>query len=257
APTPRVKAAPAGMVTVPAAAAYDFRVTGLQIEGENRPGLDVQYPWETVARREHVHRMAIARFHIDVHPVTNEAFARFVQATGYRPADDHHFLAHWQGGQPAPHDLKRPVVWVGVEDARAYCRWAGKRLPHEWEWQYAAQGTDGRRYPWGSDWRDDLVPPAHTARSLPVLAEVGRYPQASSPFGVQELVGHLWQWTDEFEDDRTRAAIVRGGSPYQPQGASWYFPNTRRLDQHGKLLLMAPSKDRSGLIGFRCVADAE
>ncbi|MFX4377452.1 SUMF1/EgtB/PvdO family nonheme iron enzyme, partial [Acinetobacter baumannii] len=81
-----------------------------------------------------------------------------------------------------------------------------------------------------------------------------RYPQAASPFGVQEMVGHLWQWTDEFEDERTRAAIVRGGSPYQPQGASWYFPNPRRLDQHGKLLLMAASKDRSGLIGFRCVA---
>ena len=255
-PTPRVKAAPAGMVTVPATAAYDFRVTGLQIEGENRPGLDVQYPWEAVARREHVHRMVIERFHIDQHPVTNEDFARFVQATGYRPADGHHWLAHWSGGQPAAQDLKRPVVWVGLEDARAYCRWAGKRLPHEWEWQYAAQGNDGRRYPWGMDWQDDFVPPVHTARDLPVLAEVGRYPQAASPFGVQEMVGHLWQWTDEFEDERTRAAIVRGGSPYQPQGASWYFPNTRRLDQHGKLLLMAASKDRSGLIGFRCVADA-
>ncbi|MFX5656601.1 SUMF1/EgtB/PvdO family nonheme iron enzyme, partial [Acinetobacter baumannii] len=83
-------------------------------------------------------------------------------------------------------------VWVGLEDARAYCRWAGKRLPHEWEWQYAAQGNDGRRYPWGMDWQDDFVPPVHTARDLPVLAEVGRYPQAASPFGVQEMVGHLW-----------------------------------------------------------------
>ncbi|MDP0881193.1 SUMF1/EgtB/PvdO family nonheme iron enzyme, partial [Klebsiella variicola] len=78
---------------------------------------------------------------------------------------------------------------------------------------YAAQGNDGRRYPWGMDWQDDFVPPVHTARDLPVLAEVGRYPQAASPFGVQEMVGHLWQWTDEFEDERTRAAIVRGGSP--------------------------------------------
>lgn len=254
--TPRVKAPPPGMVTVPATTAFDFRVTGLQIEGENRPGLDVQYPWESVARREHLHRMAVPSFHIDRHPVTNEDFARFLQASGHRPADAHNFLAHWSSGRPVPTDLRRPVTWVGLEDARAYCRWAGKRLPHEWEWQYAAQGLDGRRYPWGDDWREGLTPPVHTARSLPVLAEVGQYPQAASPFGVQELVGHVWQWTDEFEDERTRAAIVRGGSPYQPQGASWYFPNAQRLDQHGKLLLLAPSKDRSGLIGFRCVADA-
>lgn len=256
-PSPRVKVAPPGMVTVPAMAAFEFRVTGLQIEGENRPGLDVQYPWESVARREHVHRMAVSAFHIDRHPVTNEAFARFLSASGYRPSDDHNYLAHWQAGGPIAGDLNRPVVWVGLEDARAYCRWAGKRLPHEWEWQYAAQGGDGRSYPWGADWRDDHVPTVHTGRGLPVLAEVGQFPQAASPFGVQEMLGHVWQWTDEFQDRHTRAAILRGGSPYLPQGASWYFPNARRLDQHGKLLLMAPSKDRSGLIGFRCVADAD
>jgi formylglycine-generating enzyme required for sulfatase activity len=71
-----------------------------------------------------------------------------------------------------------------------------------------------------------------------------------------DLIGNVWQWTDEYVDDRTRAAILRGGSYYRPQGSRWYFPQAYRLDQHGKYLLMAPSIDRAGTIGFRCAKDA-
>jgi len=72
-----------------------------------------------------------------------------------------------------------------------------------------------------------------------------------------DLVGNVWQWTDEFQDEHTRAAILRGGSYYQPQGSRWYFPQAYRLDEHGKYLLMAPGIDRAATIGFRCVRDAE
>jgi hypothetical protein len=71
-----------------------------------------------------------------------------------------------------------------------------------------------------------------------------------------DLVGNVWQWTDEYVDAHTRSAILRGGNNYQPQTSHWYFPQAYRLDQHGKYLLMAPCKDRSGGIGFRCVVDA-
>jgi formylglycine-generating enzyme required for sulfatase activity len=86
---------------------------------------------------------------------------------------------------------------------------------------------------------------------------VDAHPQGASPFGVTDLVGNVWQWTDEFEDEHTRSAIVRGGSYYQPHGSIWYFPQAYRNDEHSKLLLMAPSYDRSGGIGFRCVRDAQ
>jgi formylglycine-generating enzyme required for sulfatase activity len=131
-------------------------------------------------------------------------------------------------------------------------------LPHEWEWQYAAQGPTAQPYPWGSEWKEDAVPATDKGRELRGPDAVDAHPPGASPFGVMDMVGNVWQWTDEFTDEHTRAAILRGGSYYQPQGTLkfFYFPQAYRNDQHGKLLLMAPSKDRAGTVGFRCAADA-
>ncbi|KAB8168470.1 SUMF1/EgtB/PvdO family nonheme iron enzyme [Lysobacter maris] len=256
APTAPVAEPPAGMVAIPGTE-FDFKVQGIEIEGFTWAGLDVQYPWENCPRRHHRRRMRIAPFHIDRHPVTNAAFKAFLDASGYRPRDAHNFLRHWRDGAPRPGWENRPVTWVSLEDARAYAVWAGKRLPHEWEWQYAAQGGDGRLYPWGNDWDDSRVPAANRGRRLRAPDPVGAHPQGASPFGVEDLVGNVWQWTDEYHDAHTRAAVLRGGSSYRPQTSHWYFPQAHRLDQHGKYLLMAPCKDRAGTIGFRCVVDAQ
>lgn len=254
-PNARYAEAPQGMVAIPGGA-FDFAVTGIEIEGQSWDGVDVQYPWETSPRRSHRRHLQMAPFFIDRTPVTNAEFHAFMQATGYTPRDGHNFLRHWQGGAPLQGWAQRPVTWVGIEDARAYARWAGKRLPHEWEWQYAAQGRDGRRYPWGNTWLASAVPQPNRGRTLLPPDEVHAHPQGASPFGVLDLVGNVWQWTDEYGDEHTRAAVLRGGSSYLPQTSHWYFPQAWRLDQHGKLLLMAPCKDRAGTVGFRCVADA-
>lgn len=248
--------APDGMVAIPAGA-FDFAVHGVEIEGQAWAGNDVQYPWEDDPRRFHRRRMAMRRFFIDRTPVTNAAFKVFLDASGYAPRDAHNFLRHWQGDAPAPGSERQPVRWVALEDARAYAAWAGKRLPREWEWQYAAQGGDGRAYPWGEAWRDDAVPAPCIQRTMRAPDDVDAHPAGASPFGVLDLIGNLWEWTDEYRDAHTRAAVLRGGSLYRPQTSHWYFPQALRNDQHGKLLLMAPSKDRSGGIGFRCVVDAE
>ena len=149
------------------------------------------------------------------------------------------------------------MTWVSLEDARAYAKWADKRLPHEWEWQYAAQGADGRLYPWGNTWIDTAVPTPDKSRDLTPPDDVGSHLASASPFGVMDLVGTVWQWTDEYLDEHTRTAILRGGSYFQPQNSIWYFPQAYRLDQHGKYLLIAPSEDRAGTLGFRCIVDAE
>jgi iron(II)-dependent oxidoreductase len=247
---------PEGMVKVPAAD-YLFKVQGIEIEGSNDAGVDVQYPWEDIPRRYHEHKMHIASFYIDKYPVTNAEFKKFLDATHYHPKDDLDFLKDWKNGKYPDGWGNKPVTWVSQEDARAYAKWAGKRLPHEWEWQYAAQGTDGRLYPWGNDWDSTKVPAPDRSRTMRAPDDVDAHPAGASPFGVMDLVGNVWQWTDEYIDEHTRGGILRGGSYYQPQGSIWYFPQAYRNDQHGKLLLMAPSYDRSGGLGFRCVKDAE
>lgn len=253
-PTRRYGSAPAGMIAIPAAD-FAFAVHGVVIEGYARDGVDVQYPWEDSPRRAHRHRVPIDAFAIDRHPVTNSQFKVFLDASGYAPRDPRNFLSHWREGGPPAGWEDRPVTWIGIEDARVYAAWAGKRLPREWEWQYAAQGSDGRRYPWGNDWREDAAAPPSLERDMPDPPVVGRHPAGASPFGVEDLVGTIWQWTDEYRDDHVRAAVLRGGSAYQPQTSHWYFPQAYALNEHGKYLLMAPAKDRSAGIGFRCAVD--
>jgi gamma-glutamyl hercynylcysteine S-oxide synthase len=275
---PATKAAhetPAGMLRIEGVD-YLFVVKGIEIEGSNDIGVDVQYPWEASPRRYHEHRIQIKPFYIDKFPVTNSDFKKFLDATRYHPKDDLNFLKDWKGGTYPEGGANKPVTWVSIEDAREYAKWAGKRLPHEWEWQYAAQGSDGRAFPWGNcDWTipvtlgspqacpaaaspaDAVAPPPDKGRVMLAASDVDAHPKGASPYGVMDMVGNVWQWTDEYVDEHTRAAILRGGSHYQPQGSMWYFPQAYHNDEHGKLLLMAPSYDRSGAVGFRCLVDAE
>ena len=248
--------APPGMVRI-AGGTFVFKVHGTEIEGGADPGVDVQYPWEDSPRRFHEHMMEIKPFYIDRFPVTNTEFKQFLDATHYAPRNRLNFLRDWKDGSYPPGWDRRPVTWVSLEDARAYAAWAGKRLPHEWEWQFAAQGTDGRAFPWGNEWNSSAVPAADTGRTMRGPDPADAHPAGASPFGVMDMVGNVWQWTDEFIDDHTRAAIVRGGEYYAPQGSIWYFPAAFRNDEHSKILLMAPSYDRSGGVGFRCVRDAD
>jgi iron(II)-dependent oxidoreductase len=245
-----------GMVSIPGGK-FDFNVSGVEIEGENWIGLDVQYPWEDSPRRTHRHAMDVKPFFIDKYPVTNREFKVFLDATHYHPEDDHNFLKDWTNRTFPAGWEKRPVTWLALEDARTYAKWAGKRLPHEWEWQYAAQGADGRLYPWGDTWDDAAVPAQYHGRDLPGPHDVDAHVKGASPFGVMDMTGNVWQWTDEFLDEHTRAAILRGGSYYRPNGSMWYFPQNTKLNEHGKYLLMAPAKDRAGTLGFRCVVDGE
>ena len=126
-PTKPARGVPQGMVRVPASE-FDFHVTGMEIEGFNWIGLDVQYPWEDAPRRSHRKLVTVKPFYIDRFPVTNAEFKRFPDAARCRPADNHNFLKDWKDGSIPSGWANRSVTWVSLEDARGHS--ARRQLLH-------------------------------------------------------------------------------------------------------------------------------
>jgi formylglycine-generating enzyme required for sulfatase activity len=217
---------------------------------EDEAGFGDSYRFQT---RRFVRRAALGPYAIDETPVTNAEFAEFITRSGYRPLVQANFLKHWRDGQRPAGREDHPVVWVSLEDARAYASWAGKRLPTEEEWQYAAQGTDGRAYPWGNDLQPACCNLGESGGTTPVKA----FPAGRSPCGCLDLCGNVWQWTEsERSDGHTRFCIIRGGSYFAAQGSNWYVDGGLRAAGFAtKFLLTGPSLDRCSTISFRCVVD--
>jgi formylglycine-generating enzyme required for sulfatase activity len=190
---------------------------------------------------------------MDQYPVTNEQFFRFVKASGYKPKDSTGFLRHWVNGRPRRGEERHPVVFVSLEDSRSYARWSGKRLPTEVEWQYAAQGGDGRKYPWG-----DQFDSTRCNSSLGHTTAVDEFPSGKSPFDVMDLVGNVWQHTNDVYDNGSYFfGMIRGGSYYNPRGSVWYVQGGPQPVDNPQILLMVSSAlDRNATVGFRCVKDA-
>jgi len=195
----------------------------------------------------------LRRYAINLTPVTNAQFAAFLEASGYRPRCAHNFLKHWKNSAPPAGLEDHPVVYVDLDDARAYARWAGKRLPTEEEWQYAAQGPEALRYPWGNRMIAGVCNAGESGGTTPVMA----FPDGRSPFGCYDMCGNTWEWTEsERADGRTRFAILRGGSWYRAKGSDWYMDGgPQPANFAAKFLLMWPGLDRCATIGFRCAAD--
>ena len=187
---------------------------------------------------------------IDLAPVTNKRYAEFLKASGYKPRFGTNFLKHWVNGKPPAGKEDHPVVYVDLGDARAYAKWAGKRLPTEDEWQYAAQGTDGRIFPWGDRWDKSKA----NVRSSGTKT-VGSYPEGASPFGALDMAGNVSEMTDSYEEDLWhRFMILRGGSWFQSFGSIWYVQNGIVANhQRVKYWMINPGFNRSSTIGFRCI----
>jgi iron(II)-dependent oxidoreductase len=251
-------AAPAGTVHVPLNESWLFEVKGVEIEGDDEHGVDVQYPWEAHPQREHSQRLSVGPLFMDKYPVTTREYSQYLSATGFSPSDPYRWLLNWNGSRTPPSALgNKPVTYLSLAEARAYCAWKGARLPREYEWQYAAQGVDGRRYPWGDDNDPTRYPQQHSGSTFPGPENVTAHdPAGVSPFGLMDMVGNVYQYTDEWQDDHTRAVVLRGGSNYRPEGSNWYFPQALELGTHEKYFLMDDRYERAGTIGVRCVFDA-
>lgn len=218
------------------------------------------------------HRKArVAAYAIDLTPVTNAQYAEFLQATAYQPACSVNFLKHWMNGVPPVGKEDHPVVYVDLDDARAYAAWAGKRLPTEEEWQFAAQGPDSRLWPWLE--RTNQTEPRWWPESEgQAMSDAGgdrvnrtngttsvfAHPYGRSPFGCWDMCGNTWEWTEsEREDGASRFAMLKGGSYYRIENhCGWYTDGGPKPPHFSlKLILIWPGIDRKATVGFRCVRD--
>ena len=258
--TTTAKDTPAGMVRVPAGA-FEFKTTS----GD----AFIPYP-----KQDEGKTLQLESFWIDKHPVTNAQFEAFLKASKYTPSDTANFLKHWENGKIPAGQENFPVVYVSLEDAQAYARWAGKRLPTEAEWQFAAQaGQSGREWPWEQTLpvTRRLEPVTETLTFVHLegidstlvnlgngrMDAVGSFPKGANPLGIEDLVGSVWQLTqDEYHSGSHRYIILKGGSYFKPSGSWWYVQGgPRELTHRQQLLRVSPGFERNATVGFRCVRD--
>ena len=199
-----------------------------------------------------MHRVWLDRFSMDLHEVATAQYAEFLIAT-QRPAP-------WQWNSAdlsQSHD--RPVIGVDWSDADAYCRWKGKRLPTEAEWEKSARGTDGRLYPWGDQFPGkDLANFALGARFSysQVLLPVQSYEQGKSPYGLLHMAGNVWEWVQDwyvvnyYEVSPARNPQGPGSGQFKVlRGGSW-SDLPKYLLTYGRFKL--PPETRNSYTGFRC-----
>lgn len=198
------------------------------------------------------HQVLLPSFFIDLHEVTTVQYASFLAATN-RDAP-----WQWNAVNLSQH-RDRPVIGVDWVDADAYCRWKGKRLPTEAEWEKSARGTDGRLYPWGN-WvpNNDLSNFASGARFTygQALMPVQSYEQGKSPYGLLQMAGNVWEWVQDWYGVNYYEVSME----YNPQGpeqgqfkvlrgGSW-SDSPKYLLTYGRFKLSPET--RNSYIGFRC-----
>jgi formylglycine-generating enzyme required for sulfatase activity len=174
-------------------------------------------------------------YYIDRTQVTNAEYKRYVDANGID------FPPHWRMGAPVAGTENHPVVHVTWFDAAGYAKWAGKRLPTGPEWEKAARGTDGRLYPWG-DTYDKTRLNSGDGGPLKVLPVAQFSPQGDSPFGIVDMSGNVYEWTNDGNEVVTMG--LRGGSWLDGRDEARTFAIRRHTPRR-----------KNDFIGFRCVMD--
>jgi formylglycine-generating enzyme required for sulfatase activity len=228
---PALAAAPVDMAVVPAG---EFTMGSPAGDSDEQPA----------------HRVYVDAFSMDKYEVTVGQYAAFLQAKGVDPPSD------WKTMNQPAHQ-KRPVANVDWAEADAYCKWAGKRLPTEAEWEKAARGTDDRIYPWGNDAPTPLR--ANYGKTEwdnhGVLAPVGTLEDGKSPYGIYDMAGNVWEWVSDWYD-YNYYKISPPQNPKGPssggtkviRGGSWH--NNARALRSANRSLISPTDQ--GLNGFRC-----
>ena len=191
-----------------------------------------------------VHAVTVSPFFIARTEVTNQEYQRFVTETGRKAP------THWPNGKFPANEANLPVVNVSWDDANDFAKWAGKRLPTEAEWEFAARGAESRLYPWGNAWNPASANAGRENGGR--ISEVGRFTAGASPFGVLDMCGNVWEWTSSsllsYADGKVMAPgkVIRGGA--------FNVPSERATTTYRGVL---PPERLGDKTGFRLARDAQ
>jgi len=211
-----------------------------------------------------VHEVYLEAYQIGRYPVTVEQYRRFVEdENGY--GSERWWAAGGFGETKGPDGWddqvlhpNRPVVNVSWYEAAAYCAWAGVRLPTEAEWERAARGTSGRKYPWGDE-EPDSERANYSEGMVGHATPVGLYPRGATPEGIEDMGGNVWEWVTDWHGEDYYAQSPRE-SPKGPasgtyrvlRGGAWDF---NPWDLRAAVRNRTVPENRNNLIGFRCVRE--
>lgn len=237
---------PGGMVLVPA--------------GSFLMGSDPRKDRAAGPQEQPQHEVYLDTFRIDRFEVSNVEYLRFVLGTG---ADWPKF---WRENPFPEKAALHPVINVSWHEADAFCRWAGKRLPTEAEWEKAARGGDGRIFPWGNEsagWIKSNIahPGSKRGFKYPPLANINRYDKGASPYGVYQMAGNVSEWVSDWFDPE----YYRHGHDKNPQGPTTGELKVFRGGSWNEDPEVARSAGRNGglpdresyLTGFRCAKSGD
>ena len=183
---PKNQTPPEGMVLIPAG---EFIMGSNKVDTEGKAAeFGTVKPWYLDEHPQH--KVNLSNYFMDKYEVTNAAYKPFVDATGSRPPEN------WPAGKIPPGRENYPVAYVNWYDAERFCKWAGKQLPSEAQWEKAARGTDGRDYPWGNEFDATKANTGDTG--IGDLAPVGHFEAGKSPYGVYDMAGNVWEWTSDW-----------------------------------------------------------
>ncbi|MBI3583775.1 MAG: SUMF1/EgtB/PvdO family nonheme iron enzyme [Nitrospinae bacterium] len=217
-------------------------------KGEFIMGTDIRLKDE---RPEHV--VYLKDFYIDKFEVTNEDYQKFIEVTGHKAPEN------WEDNKYPAGKGRHPVIFVDWHDSDAYCKWLGKRLPRETEWEKAARGINGFTFPWGNEW--DPNKSNNPIRGSVGTMTVGSFESGKSPYGIYDMSGNVWEWVDDYylPHPGSDYASPEFGKKYRVlKGGSWwdcsFYSCGISAPAFNRAFFDPSTKNDS--FGFRCAADA-